>query len=98
MFRMVAASTSLIRSLRSLASYPSGTGPPVQTPFSVEAAILPRIRSPVNSRSNCANDSSTLSISLARWIAAIIFRDSRNVYKPLISKQIIRQLEGFSVA
>ena len=32
-------------------------------PFFFEAAILSRIRSPVTSRSNCAKDSSTLSVS-----------------------------------
>jgi hypothetical protein len=43
-------------------SYPSGTTPPIHMPFFFEAATLSRIRSPVTSRSNCANDRSTLSV------------------------------------
>jgi hypothetical protein len=49
-------------SLRSLRSYPRGTRPPIHMPLRLEAAILSRIRSPVTSRSNCANDSSTFSV------------------------------------
>src|SRR5216683_5709444 len=37
--------------------------PPTQRPLRLEAAILSRMRSPVTSRSNCANDSSTFSVS-----------------------------------
>ena len=37
--------------------------PPIHMPFRLDAAILSRMRSPVTSRSNCANDSSTLSVS-----------------------------------
>src|SRR6202795_2566403 len=47
---------------RSQTSYPNGTKPPIHIPFCLEAAILSRIRSPVTSRSNCAKDSSTLSV------------------------------------
>ena len=36
-----------------------------------DAAILSRIRSPVTSRSNCANDSSTLSVSLPMLVVVI---------------------------
>ena len=39
-----------------------GELPPIHMPFFLEAANLSRIRSPVTSRSNCANDKSTLSI------------------------------------
>jgi hypothetical protein len=50
-------------SVRPLASYPSGTKPPIQSPFFFDAAILSRMRSPVTSRSNCAKERSTLSVS-----------------------------------
>ena len=36
---------------------------PIQMPFVFEAAILSRIRSPVTSRSNWANDRSTLRVN-----------------------------------
>src|SRR5437588_101399 len=44
--------------------YPIGGGPPVHSPLRLDAAILSRTRSPITSRSNCANDSSTLRVSL----------------------------------
>ena len=37
--------------------------PPIHKPLRLDAAILSRMRSPVTSRSNCANDSSTLSVN-----------------------------------
>src|ERR1700687_857752 len=46
-------------SWRSRTSYPSGTRPPIQMPLRLEAAILSRMRSPVTSGSNCANESKT---------------------------------------
>src|SRR5256885_1560612 len=39
-----------------------GGMPPIQSPFFLEAAILSRMRSPVTSRSNWANDSNTFSV------------------------------------
>src|SRR5438045_7767066 len=42
--------------------YPSGGTPPIHIPFRFEAAILSRMRSPMTSRSNWANDKSTLSV------------------------------------
>src|ERR1035438_9846612 len=57
-----AASFGLGMSLRAPRSYPRGTGPPIHIPFFFEAAILSRIRSPVTSRSNWANDRRILSV------------------------------------
>ena len=37
--------------------------PPIHMPWPLLAAILSRMRSPVTSRSNCANDSRMLSVS-----------------------------------
>jgi hypothetical protein len=51
------------RMQRPILDYPSGTTPPIQMPFFLEAAILSRIRSPVTSRSNWAKDSSTLRVN-----------------------------------
>src|SRR6201997_3307468 len=62
MRRTVSASAGLMMSVRSRASYPSGTLPPIHMPFFFEAAILSRMRSPVTSRSNWAKDNSTLSV------------------------------------
>ncbi len=42
---------------------PKGTRPPIHMPLRLEAAILSWLRSPVTSRSNCANDSSTFKVS-----------------------------------
>src|SRR5947209_20548793 len=39
------------------------TVPPIHRPLRLDAAILSRMRSPVTSRSNWANDSSTLSVN-----------------------------------
>src|SRR5262245_20365434 len=52
-----------MESLPSLSSYPSGTIPPTHSPLRLEAATLSRMRSAVTSRSNCANESSTLRVS-----------------------------------
>src|SRR5271167_3140615 len=60
----VLASFSLTSNLRSRTSYPIGTVPPIQIPLRLEAATLSRMRSPITSRSNCANDSRTLRVSL----------------------------------
>src|SRR6202158_5908426 len=59
---MVRASSWLTTSLRSRRSYPIGSVPPIQIPLRLEAATLSRMRSPITSRSNCANESSTLSV------------------------------------
>src|SRR6266849_3549187 len=58
----VVASASFMTSWRSRTWYPSGTRPPIQIPLRLEAAILSRMRSPVTSRSNCANESKTFSV------------------------------------
>ncbi len=49
-------------SFLSRTSYPSGGLPPIHMPFFFDAAILSRMRSPVTSRSNWANDSNMLSV------------------------------------
>ncbi len=64
MYLTVCASSVLIINRRSRTSYPSGIEPPVQIPLRLEAATLSRICSPITSRSNCANESSTLRVSL----------------------------------
>lgn len=43
-------------------SDPSGGAPPIHMPLALEAAILSQMRSAVSSRSNCANESSMLSV------------------------------------
>src|SRR5438270_7976853 len=72
MRRTVSASAGLMTSVRSLASYPSGTLPPIHMPFFFEAAILSRMRSPVTSRSNWAKDNKS-NMGLPR--AAVADRD-----------------------
>src|ERR1700740_1444264 len=62
MKRTVSASLSTMMSLPACARYPSGGTPPIHIPFRFEAAILSRMRSPMTSRSNCANDNSTLRV------------------------------------
>src|SRR5208283_924209 len=62
MFLSVSASAGLITSRLSRTSYPSGGTPPIHMPLRLEAAILSRMRSPVTSRSNCANESRTFSV------------------------------------
>src|ERR1700720_4193405 len=57
------ASASLITSLRFFTSYPRGGMPPIHMPIFLEAAILSRMRSPVTSRSNWANDKRTFRVS-----------------------------------
>src|SRR5260370_26552165 len=57
------ASSSTMAILPSFISYPQGRVPPTQRPLRLDAAILSRIRSEVTSRSNCAKDKSTLSVS-----------------------------------
>src|SRR5207248_3931650 len=47
--------------------------PPTQIPLRLEAAILSRTRSPMSSRSNWANDSSTLSVS--RPMLELVLKD-----------------------
>ena len=54
--------SSTITSFLSTLAYPSGTEPPTQMPFFLEAAILSRTRSPITSRSNCANERSIFSV------------------------------------
>ncbi len=48
-----------------------GTLPPIQMPFFFDAANLSRMRSAVTSRSNCANDSSTLRTSRPMDVAVL---------------------------
>ncbi len=57
------ASARLMTSLRSQTSYPSGGTPPIHMPLRLEAAIFSRIRSPVTSCSNRANESRSFSVS-----------------------------------
>ena len=49
--------------LRSLTSYPKGGFPPIHIPCLRDAANLSRMRSPDNSRSNCAKLSRIFNIS-----------------------------------
>jgi hypothetical protein len=48
-----------------------GTTPPIHMPFCLEAAILSRTRSAITSRSNWANESSTLSVSLPMLVVVL---------------------------
>src|SRR5713226_233988 len=48
-------------------------GPPTQMPLRFEAAILSRTRSPMTSRSNCANDNRTLRVS--RPMLVVVLKD-----------------------
>src|SRR5712672_4332589 len=51
------------RDLRPTIRASRGRGPPAQSPFRFDAAILSRMRSEVTSRSNWAKDKSTLRVS-----------------------------------
>ena len=57
------ASVQFTTSLRSWRSYPSGRRPPIHMPLARDAANLSRIRSPITSRSNWADESRMLSVS-----------------------------------
>jgi len=46
-----------------LTNFARGATPPIHIPFFFEAAILSRIRSPVTSRSNYANDNRTFKVN-----------------------------------
>src|SRR6202051_1745421 len=70
--RTKSASSAFTISLRSLASYPTGTLPPIHMPFSLEAAILSRILSPVTSLSNWAKESKTFRVT--RPMEVVVFR------------------------
>ncbi len=72
MRRTSVAFVSFTISSRSRTSYLSGSGPPIHIPLALLAAILSRMRSPVTSRSNCAKDSRTLSISRPIEVAELI--------------------------
>src|SRR4051794_22155714 len=71
--RTTAASASLTTSFRSLTSYPSGGYPPIHMPRARDALNLSRMRSPITSRSNWANESKMLSVS--RPMLVVVLND-----------------------
>src|SRR5215831_1928414 len=102
MVRTRSASASTTTILRSLVAYPSGRGPPTQSPLRLEAAILSRMRSEVTSRSNWAKDKSTLRVKrpievvvLNCWVTETKERSSRQGRSLAGCKSPHRQLPVF---
>ncbi len=60
--------------------------PPIHMPLALEAAILSRMRSPVTSRSNWANDSSTFSVSRPMLVVVLKAWVTETNETPLASK------------